>query len=120
MSTETIPAGSKVIIIRGPNTGRNGIVQSGTWPNQYGNYGVNVNMPTGNTIGYWIAAGDLKLETQPQPAAQPQPQAQAQTNPVPAEAAVGDWIQVNDPKSGRMYWHNKKTRASSWSRPDGI
>ena len=30
------------------------------------------------------------------------------------------WVEKKDPKSGRSYYVNKKTRASSWTRPTGL
>lgn len=114
----SIAPGTQVNILRGANGGKTGVVQQGTWPNTYGNYGVDIHQPNGGTLGYWIAANDLAAIQQPAVVQQPAVQQPVQA---PAQApAQSDWTQVKDPKSGRMYWHNKTTRQSSWTRPAGV
>lgn len=50
----------------------------------------------------------------PAPAPAPMPARQ----PTPAlSAAAPEWTQHSDPNSGRAYWHNKTTGATSWSPP---
>ena len=38
----------------------------------------------------------------------------------PAAAPAGAWKEVKDPMSGRPYWFNEATRATSWDRPAGL
>jgi hypothetical protein len=53
--------------------------------------------------------------------ATPAPAAAAAAPAAAAAAVAGsDWAEKLDPKSGRKYYYNKKTRESSWKKPEGF
>jgi len=64
-----------------------------------------------------------KKEDVPPPAAAPASAAAPAPAPAPAEEVKSpklppDWAEVKDPKSGKVYYYNKKTKKTSWTPPE--
>lgn len=41
----------------------------------------------------------------------------AAATPAAATPAAGEWAEVKDPNSGKSYWYNKQTKATTWKNP---
>jgi len=37
---------------------------------------------------------------------------------MPKTALAGDWMEIEDPKSGKTYWYNAKTQKTSDTNPE--